>query len=193
MSKLLAGLESAPGEMRLTWRRVGNEESTATTAITLPQLNPPGDDLVAFVEPPATVRLHVPFTLRLVIQNRHASRTADLALQLEPNEHFVLSGLRTGRVPLLIAGAQEELLFNAIPLTCGELRLPVIKLLDRRSAINAHTDPYGDGRPASPALNAQPEVELVSVPVRDARFDAQSPSGDDVYPSLERMTVLVLP
>ncbi|EJD46843.1 hypothetical protein AURDEDRAFT_86850 [Auricularia subglabra TFB-10046 SS5] len=192
MSKLLAGLEAAPGEMRLTWRRVGNEESTATTSISLPQLTPPGDDLVAFVEPPATTRLHVPFTLRLVIQNRHASRTADLALQLEPNEHFVLSGLRSGRVPLLIAGAQEELFFNAIPLTCGELRLPAIKLLDRRSAV-APTDPYGDGRPASPAHNAQAEAELVSVPVRDARFDAQTASGDDVYPSMERMTVLVLP
>lgn len=148
---------------------------------------------MAFLDPPSSARLHWPFTMRLVIQNRHYSRTADLALQVEPSDNFVISGMRSGRVPLLIAGAQEELLFNVIPLSCGTLRLPTFILLDKRSATLANADPYGDGRPASPAQNAPAEADLVRVPVRDARLDAHFESGADVYSTVERMTILVLP
>ncbi|KZV82442.1 hypothetical protein EXIGLDRAFT_843706 [Exidia glandulosa HHB12029] len=197
LSRLLQGGPEPPlGAVRCSWRRASSDDVSATssTLIPLPFLNPPGDDLVAFVDPPSTAHLHVPFTLRLVVQNRHHSRTADLALQLEPSDNFVVSGMRSGRVPLLIAGAQDEMLFNFIPLACGVLKLPTLKLLDKRSAVPAAaTDPYGDGRSGSPAPNGQPEADLVPVPVRDARFDVQFESGDEVYGIAERMTILVLP
>ncbi|KAJ3768402.1 hypothetical protein FB446DRAFT_707050 [Lentinula raphanica] len=47
---------------------------------------------------------------------------------------FILSGLRAGRIPLLLSGGSEErLVWTIIPVECGYLRLPRVRVVDRRS------------------------------------------------------------
>ena len=48
---------------------------------------------------------------------------------------FVVSGLRNGRVPVLLPGSEEKLIWNIIPIECGFVKVPRIKVTDRRKAI----------------------------------------------------------
>ncbi|KAJ3753958.1 hypothetical protein EV360DRAFT_87294 [Lentinula raphanica] len=50
------------------------------------------------------------------------------------NPSFILSGLRAGRIPLLLSGGSEErLLWTVIPVECGYVSLPRLRVVDRRS------------------------------------------------------------
>lgn len=66
------------------------------------------------------------------MQNRQVARTADLFLQVESSEGFVLAGARQARLPTLLAGTSEDIFYNAIPLMCGRIRLPTFKIVDKR-------------------------------------------------------------
>src|SRR5882724_7354642 len=103
--------------------RSNSRDALAVTRIPLPPLCPPRDSTDALLELPATGNLHDPLTITLIVRNHHPWRTADLNLQLEPSDHFVVSGLRSGSLPLLLAGSEEHLTFNLIPITCGTVRL----------------------------------------------------------------------
>ncbi|KIK67572.1 hypothetical protein GYMLUDRAFT_69742 [Collybiopsis luxurians FD-317 M1] len=50
------------------------------------------------------------------------------------SQGFVVAGLRAGRVPLLLAGAEERLTWMLIPIECGHMNLPTIRVIDRRKS-----------------------------------------------------------
>jgi len=73
--------------------------------------------------------------MSLKIRNLHHFRSANITVQLQPQQSdaFVVSGLRSGRVPILLPGGEEELIWRLIPVECGYVRVPKIKVIDRRS------------------------------------------------------------
>ena len=150
---------TGPGEYEVSWRRYdfhgasfywmqfetvyvrilpdGSYGSLATTHFPLPSLNPPSDGLIALLDAPTTAHLHVPIPLRLTIRNRHPTRSANITVQLDVDaaDAFVVAGLRHGRVPILLPGAEESITWNLIPVECGLVKVPGMKVLDRRSAV----------------------------------------------------------
>lgn len=104
----------------------------STSTFYLPKLEPPNDGLIAILHCPPSALLHQPCTLKLTVQNRQKARTADLFLQVESSEAFVLAGPRQTRLPTLLPGTSEDIYYNAIPLLCGRVKLPTFKIHDRR-------------------------------------------------------------
>ena len=100
-------------------------------------MRPPVDTIVALLDVPPQGTLHVPILLTLTIRNYHPTRSANIVVQLEPDsmDGFVVSGLRNGRVPVLLPGSEEKLIWNIIPIECGFVKVPRIKVTDRRKAI----------------------------------------------------------
>ena len=175
--------------------------SPTTTLFPLPPLAPPTDGLIALLDAPTIATLHVPVPLRLVIRNARPTRAANITVHIEFDaaDGFVLAGLRSGRVPVLLPGAEEELRWNMVPVECGLVRVPRIRVVDRRVG-------SGEGEEGE-------EVEVVDLR-RDARAGAEdakvgAPSttvggavtvgaGDVARKAVERKTpvdiaVLVLP
>ncbi|KAF8584313.1 hypothetical protein K439DRAFT_1633686 [Ramaria rubella] len=160
---------SPPGAYEVTWRRAGSSGQQGTRAVTqisLPPLSVPQDSLDALLELQAAGVLHVPITATLIVRNRHPWRTADLHLQLEPSDHFVLSGLRSGSLPVLLAGGEERLAFNLIPISCGTVRLPTFRLLDRRKETRGSQ--IGEGH------------EAEKIPVIDSRLEERNETGEEI-------------
>ncbi|KAI1785207.1 Gryzun, putative trafficking through golgi-domain-containing protein [Ganoderma leucocontextum] len=181
-----------PGEYEVRWRRVlpdGGHGTEAMTPFSLPPLRPPSDGLVALLDAPTTARLHTAIPLRLTIRNRHPTRSANVTVQLEPegSEAFVVAGLRHGRMPILLPGAEESVTWNLIPIECGLVRVPNIKVLDRRSAVQIAQQQSEQGQPEGDEVGIidvrwESRQEEGEVPVSTARMGRAS----DAY-------VLVLP
>ena len=95
------------------------------------------DTIVALLDVPPQGTLHVPMFLTLTIRNYHPTRSANIVVQLEPDsmDGFVVSGLRNGRVPVLLPGSEEKLIWNILPIECGFVKVPRIKVTDRRKTI----------------------------------------------------------
>ncbi|KAF9460741.1 Gryzun, putative trafficking through golgi-domain-containing protein [Collybia nuda] len=131
----------SPGVYQVKWRRyhLEYEENPpiSITSFPLPPLHPPIDALVALLTVPPTATLHTPIPLTLAIRNHPTSRSANVTIQLEldPSDGFVVAGLRSGRVPILMPGAEERLTWNLIPIECGHLRIPHIKVTNRRKPL----------------------------------------------------------
>jgi trafficking protein particle complex subunit 11 len=72
----------------------------------------------------------------LTLRNHHPSRTASLAVQLEPDaaDAFLVAGQRSARVPTLLPGAEAKLVWSLVPIECGFVRVPKIRVVDRRKA-----------------------------------------------------------
>ena len=68
------------------------------------------------------------------MRNRRPTKSANVVVQVEFDaaDGFVLAGLRSGRVPVLLPGAEEELRWNMVPVECGLVRVPRIRVVDRR-------------------------------------------------------------
>ena len=145
----------------------GLRDALATTCIPLPRLSIPRDSVDALLELPATGMLHVPLSVTIKIRNRHSWRTADVYLQVEPSDHFVLSGLRSGSLPVLLAGSEEHLAFNLIPVSCGTVRLPTFKLLDRRKE--------NQGRESGEGIEVERTVSVI-----DARIEERNENGEEI-------------
>ncbi|KAK7036442.1 hypothetical protein VNI00_011639 [Paramarasmius palmivorus] len=150
-----------PGEYEVTWRRVlptGELGAQATSTFTPPPLQPPVDGLIALLDVPPHAKLHQPTTLALTIRNRQISRSANITVQLEPDpaDGFIVAGLRNGRIPLLLPGAEERLVWKLIPVECGNVKLPKLKVYDRRKAIAS----------AQGLAGPDSEVETEGVPVK---------------------------
>ena len=145
----------------------GEEGPKATSYFPLPSLRYPVEDIVALLDVPPKASLHVPVSMTLTIRNYRPTRSANITVHLEPDslDNFVVSGMRTGRVPVLLPGAEEKLIWRIIPLECGYVRLPRIKVIDRRRAIPASQIP-GDIVPAPEGSTGDP------VKVIDLRYDA---------------------
>ncbi|KAF7321602.1 hypothetical protein MKEN_00681300 [Mycena kentingensis (nom. inval.)] len=129
-----------PGRYDVTWRRIlgSNERGPLSTSVfPLPPLRPPMDGVIALLDVPTTAKLHVPIPLRVTVRNRQTSRSANVTIQLEPDpaDGFVIAGLRSGRIPILLPGGEESLFWRLIPVECGNVRLPRMKIMDKRRAI----------------------------------------------------------
>ncbi|TFY75352.1 hypothetical protein EWM64_g8660 [Hericium alpestre] len=70
------------------------------------------------------------------------------------------AGLRAGRLPLLLPGGEHIVRWDIVPLECGWVRVPRIRVLDRRYAEEGHEEGV--------------EVEIV-----DARREARDDAGDE--------------
>lgn len=173
----------------------GSYGKLSKTLAPLPILQPTTDDLVALVDIGPTATLHVPMPMTIIVRNNHPQRSADIAVQLEPDmmDGFVVAGLRAGRVPVLLPGVEERLTWSLIPLECGYARIPRIRVFDRRKA----------KQNAVPSEVPNPDTSIGEpVKVVDLRRDRrhrvsiQGEEGDDTIdhdPGTEFGIVLVLP
>ncbi|KAF8514641.1 Foie gras liver health family 1-domain-containing protein [Hysterangium stoloniferum] len=160
----------SPGMYEIQWTRAqelsNKSDMAAITRISLPQLSVSQDSMVALLELPAAGVPHLPITIKLRLRNHHPWRTADIHLQLEPSDNFVVSGLRSGNLPVLLAGSEESLSFNIIPVSCGIARLPTFKLFDRRKETQERQSHEG--------------AEGARIPTIDSRVEERSDGGEEV-------------
>ncbi|KAF5317621.1 hypothetical protein D9758_018225 [Tetrapyrgos nigripes] len=188
-----------PGEYLITWRRILPDEkhgSTSTSVFPLPSLHPPVDDLVAILDVAPRAKLHQPIPLTLSIRNRHPSRSANVFVQLEtdPADAFVVAGLRTGRVPVLLPGGEEKLAWNLIPVECGYVKVPRIRVTNRRSSGNAGGTDAGIDNEGVPVkivdtrIEQRPGVPITSVQDEDVESENAQPIEESRIAS-----ILVLP
>lgn len=144
----------------------GNGEygSLATSRFTLPPLKPPIDGLIALLDVPNTAKLHTPISIRMTVRNRHPTRSANIVIQLEPEaaDGFVVAGLRNGRLPILIPGSEGSLTWNLIPVECGFVKIPKVKVINRRVVIDAQAH-------SGATQGFEDDAELVEVV--DVRWD----------------------
>jgi trafficking protein particle complex subunit 11 len=79
-------------------------------------------------------------------------------VQLEPdaNDAFLIAGQRKALVPMLLPGAEAQLVWSLIPMECGFVRVPKIQVVDKRKA----------GLTPSSADDEPPATEEEGTPVR---------------------------
>ncbi|KAF5386217.1 hypothetical protein D9615_002311 [Tricholomella constricta] len=153
------------GSYHVNWRRIwknGDRGPLATTVVPMPALRPPVEGLLALLSVPPAATLHVPISLILTIRNYHPSRSANVVVQLEldASDTFIVAGLRSGRVPILMPGEEEKLTWKLIPIECGHAKIPRIKVIDRRPVFT------GGAEPTSEMVTKGELVKIV-----DVRFD----------------------
>lgn len=178
-----------PGRFVVKWRRNSQDaeldDRLSTTFISLPSLRHPSDGLVALLDVPPVATLHDPITLFLTIRNYHPSRSANITVQLETDalDGFIVAGLRSGRIPVLLPGAEERLLWRLIPVECGHVRIPRLKIFNRRTAIVAAQGSDQSGNADVPSGEV---VRVVNVGHDRGSVDVGPTGGED-------HTILVLP
>ncbi|KAG6837812.1 hypothetical protein H0H93_016180 [Arthromyces matolae] len=139
----------SPGTYRVSWRRIGKNGSLGSltsTVIPLPALHRPDEGLIALLSIPSPATLHRPIPLTLTIRNYHATRSANILVQLEldASDGFIVAGLRSGRLPILMPGTEEQFVWNLIPIECGHIRIPQIKVIDKRPTFTGVSEPTAD-------------------------------------------------
>ena len=146
-----------------------------TTAILLPELTPPHVGLTIVVDPPAQVMLHQAFTLSVIVRNNDPLRSADLTFTLEPSEGFVVAGLRSGVLPLLLPGTENAVSFSLTAITTGVVKLPVFKVqrLVAEEPSNSHR--------SESELAIRTGVASEVVPVVDKRWNLIDKAGNNIY------------
>lgn len=186
-----------PGNYEVVWRRMlpaGGLGRQSTTRFALPTLMIPQDELIALLEVPSVAKLHVSTPIHLTVRNRHSSRSANVAvtLDLDLSDAFIVAGLRNGRLPILLPGSEEKLSWNLIPIECGHVKTPRIKVMDVRRAV---LPSQGVGVPST-----EVDVEGEAVKVVDVRADwntARVQSAGDSVVAIPQQdgasTILVLP
>uniref|UniRef100_A0A8H7Y8D4 Trafficking protein particle complex subunit 11 domain-containing protein n=1 Tax=Psilocybe cubensis TaxID=181762 RepID=A0A8H7Y8D4_PSICU len=164
-----------PGRYVVTWRRVFQKGELGPTAVSffpLPSLQPPLNDLVALLDVPPKATLHVPVSFSITIRNYHPTRSANIVVQLEGDslDAFVVSGLRNARVPVLLPGSEEKLVWRMIPIECGYVKIPRIKVIDRRKPLSPSQSAGEPGVPADVSTGD-------TIKVIDLRWDARKASA----------------
>lgn len=160
------------------------------TKFALPALKPPTDDLIALLDLPSAGKLHVPMIMKLTVRNGDPSRTAVVTVHLEPDplDGFVVAGLRSGRLPMLLPETEATIDWKLIPVECGFVKVPKFKVIDRRKAII----PPGQEplvTPLEPGSDAEGDIlKLV-----DVRWDGRTESGEDTRAVGDIGSVLILP
>lgn len=115
----------------------GEHGSLCVSTFPLPMLQPPLGGLVALLSLPSSAKLHRPFQASLTVRNHHPTRTATVSVHLEPDattDAFLVAGLRSGRLPILMPGAEEKLTWTFIPIECGFVRIPRLHVTDKRQS-----------------------------------------------------------
>ncbi|OAX31943.1 hypothetical protein K503DRAFT_702885 [Rhizopogon vinicolor AM-OR11-026] len=186
-----------PGDYEVVWRRVlpgGDRGRQSTTRFALPTLMLPRDGLIALLDVPSTAKLHVPTPVQLTVRNRHPFRSANvtITLDLDPSDAFIVAGLRNGRLPILLPGSEERLSWNLIPVECGHVKVPRIKVMDVR-----HATPLSQGA-GVPSTEVDVEGEVINVV--DVRADWRTASAHNAGENSVAITqqdgvstILVLP
>lgn len=161
----------------------------STTKFALPPLKPPADELVALLDLPSTGKLHVPMIMKLTTRNNDPSRTAVVTVHLEPDpsDGFVVAGLRSGRLPMLLPETESTVSWKLIPVECGFVKVPKIKVLDRRKAIvlPGQEPPV----PLEPGSDAEGDI----VKLVDVRWDRRPEGGEEARAAGNIGSVLILP
>ncbi|KAG8930220.1 hypothetical protein FRC01_003141 [Tulasnella sp. 417] len=167
---------ACPGGLLITWRRIGTTDGPwSTSRLSFPALRPPADTVIGIVSVPPSATLHRPFPVKLTIQNRQSTRSADLILSTESTPAaegggFILAGPKQCRLPTLLPNSSVEVKFNVVPMVCGVGKLPGFKLLDRRGATGEE--------PSS--STGEETIKFESVQVVDERLDARDEEGADL-------------
>jgi len=156
--------------------RYGSEETVVST-IGLPTLRPPEDGLIGLLFSPPTATLHRPFSITLQVQNRHPALTADLMLQVESSDAFVIAGPRMSKLPALLSESSVEVRFHVVPLLCGHVKLPNFKVFDRRK-LNHHASVISDS--SNEDFDANGTIVHRPVKVVDQRRDERNEEGMDL-------------
>jgi trafficking protein particle complex subunit 11 len=122
--------------------------------------------------------------MHLTIRNRHPSRSAVISVSLDPQptDGFVVAGLRSGRLPLVLPGGEERVTWNVIPIECGYVRVPRVRVVDHRRGSGGE----GGGASAGAAGEGQGQGQGEAVRVVDVRFEGRK--GEE-----GGHTILVLP
>jgi trafficking protein particle complex subunit 11 len=82
---------------------------------------------------PPTGFLHAPLPLHLTIRNRDPSLSYLISVSLEPDPTgFVVAGLRSGKVQILMPGQEEKVCWCLVPVECGVVKVPKVKVVGRR-------------------------------------------------------------
>ena len=100
-----------------------------------------------------------------------------MTVQLEPDaatDAFVVAGLRHGRIPILLPGAEESVTWNLIPVECGLVRVPSIKVLDRRSAVQVSQQAEQGAAGQGAQIQEGDMVRIV-----DVRWEARPERGEE--------------
>jgi trafficking protein particle complex subunit 11 len=120
-------------------------------------------------------RLHIPLTMKLVVRNHHPSRAANIAVQLDPDisDGFVVTGLRNGRISILLPGAECSLLWKLIPIECGFVPVPKLKVMDLRKVATTPQNPED----IATETTAENEAFGDAVKIVDVRWDGRDESG----------------
>ena len=173
----------------------GKQFSPSTSRFPLPSLRPPADGLIALMSVPPVAKLHVPISMSLRIRNLHPSRSANVTVQLEPDpsDAFVVSGLRSGRVPILLPGGEEQLIWRLIPVECGYAKVPKIKVVDRRTMSSGEVESEGEVvKVVDVRWDRRAARDSEAGNVTDARRSIESSTEDDGL-AAGVTTILVLP
>ncbi|KAL0955838.1 hypothetical protein HGRIS_002040 [Hohenbuehelia grisea] len=157
-----------PGEYAIHWRRILPRDQRgplSTSTFRLPSFRPPRDELIALLSVPPIAQLHRPTPLTLTIRNHHPTRSAAIVVQLEPDpsDSFVVAGPRSARLPILLPGAEERISWRILPIECGYVKIPRIRVVDRRKAIASAQGLGG--------ANAEVETEGEAVRIVDVRLE----------------------
>lgn len=169
---------ASPVRLDVKWRRAGIVHANVpvtTTAIMLPELTPPHVGLTIVIDPPAQVVLHRPFMLSAIVRNNDPLRSADLTFTLEPSDGFVIAGLRSGALPLLLPGTESTVSFSLIPLTTGIIKLPIFKV--QRLVAEDPSNPHRSESELATRTGIASEV----VPVVDGRWNLMDKAGNNIY------------
>ncbi|KAL1746670.1 Gryzun, putative trafficking through golgi-domain-containing protein [Schizophyllum fasciatum] len=163
---------SGPGRYEVKWRRIsatGDRGPESTAIFHLPDLRPPTDGLIALLDAPAVAQLHQPALMTLVVRNNHPTRSANVLVSLEPDpaDAFVVAGVRAARLPVLLPGGEERVAWRVIPIACGLVRAPRVRVVDKRRA----------GAVAAEGLEVPEEGEPVRVV--DVRFGGRAEEGGE--------------
>lgn len=157
------------------------------------------DSLVALLEFPWKAKLHQPVPMTLRIRNYHPSRSANITVHLEAEtlDSFVVSGVRNGRVPVLLPGSEEKLVWQMMPLECGYMKVPRIKVLDRRAVIPGPAGQAPSETPGSAEGSAGEVVKVIDLRRDHLPVDVEGKPGSGGAQSDETQIgagmILVLP
>ncbi|KAH8827913.1 Gryzun, putative trafficking through golgi-domain-containing protein [Flagelloscypha sp. PMI_526] len=142
-----------PGHYAISWQKVfddGTRGTISTSILPLPPLEPPIDEVIALLSVPAAAHLHTPFTLSISVRNRNTTKSANIFIQIdaEPTDGFIFSGLRSGRLPILLPDSEASVTWRAVPVECGFVKLPKIVVKNLRPTAGTGEDSAsGEGVP----------------------------------------------
>jgi len=102
---------------------------------------------------------------------------AELSFFLEPTDGFVVAGLKSATLPLLLPGSAEELVFNVVPINVGTRQLPNFKVTLRTFPQKGQEE--SDPQRSTETLGGTGTGEIVE-PV-DMRWDERDAEGARIY------------